>query len=38
VSNACTVLTENPEYKRPFRRPGHRWEENIKVDLMEVVW
>jgi len=26
-----------PEGKRPLRRPRHRWEDNIKVDLQEVI-
>jgi hypothetical protein len=30
------VLVENPEGKRPFGRPRHRWEDNIKMDLQEV--
>jgi hypothetical protein len=25
-----------PEGKRPLRRPGCRWEDNIKMDLQEV--
>jgi hypothetical protein len=25
-----------PEGKRPFGRPTHRWENNIKMDLQEV--
>jgi hypothetical protein len=25
----------NPEGKRPFVRPRHRWEDNIKMDLQE---
>jgi len=25
-----------PEGKRPFGRPWHRWEDNIKMDLQEV--
>ena len=25
-----------PEGKRPFGRPRHRWENNIKMDLLEV--
>ena len=25
-----------PEGKRPLVRPGHRWEDNIKLDLQEV--
>jgi hypothetical protein len=24
------------EGKRPFERPRHRWEDNIKIDLKEV--
>jgi hypothetical protein len=30
------VLVGKPEGKRPFRRPGCRWEDNIKMDLQEV--
>jgi hypothetical protein len=26
------------EGKRPLERPRHRWEYNIKMDLMEVGW
>jgi hypothetical protein len=26
-----------PEGKRPLRRPRTRWEDNIKMDLLEVV-
>jgi hypothetical protein len=26
-------LIENPEEKRPLRRPRLRWEDNIKMDL-----
>ena len=26
-----------PEGKRPLGRPRHRWEDNIKMDLQEVV-
>jgi hypothetical protein len=36
-----TVLVGKPEGKRPFGRPGHRWEDDIKTDLQEVgcgVW
>jgi hypothetical protein len=25
-----------PERKRPLRRPRHRWEDDIKMDLQEV--
>jgi hypothetical protein len=27
------VLVRKPEGKRPLGRPGHRWEDNIKMDL-----
>ena len=29
-------LVGKPEGKRPFGRPRHRWEDNIKMDLQEV--
>jgi len=29
------ILVENPESKRPFRRPRCRWETNIRMDLRE---
>ena len=35
------VLVGKPEDKRPLGRPRSRWEDNIKMDLMEVgcgVW
>ena len=32
------VLVGNPEGRRPLGRPGHRWEDNIKMDLQEVVY
>ena len=30
------VLVGKPEGKRPYGRPRHRWEDNIKMDLQEV--
>ena len=30
------VLLGKPEEERPLGRPGHRWEDNIKMDLQEV--
>jgi len=30
------VLVGKPDGKRPFGRPRHRWEDNIKTDLLEV--
>ena len=35
---AYGVLVGRPEGKRPLGRHGHRWEDNIKVDLKEVGW
>jgi hypothetical protein len=31
------VLIERPEGKRPLGRPRHRWEDNIKMDVREMV-
>ena len=28
-----TVLVGRPEGKRPFGRPRHSWEDNVKMDL-----
>jgi len=33
---AYGVLVGKPEEKRPLWRLGHRWEDNIKMDLQEV--
>jgi hypothetical protein len=27
-----------PGGKRPLGRPGHRWEDNIKMELREIGW
>ena len=35
-SNACRVLVGKPEGKRPLGRPRRRWEDTIKMDMMEV--
>ena len=32
------VLVGKPEGMRSLGRTRHRWEDNIKVDLQEVVW
>ena len=32
------VLVWKPEGKRPLGRPRRRWENNIKMDLLEVGW
>jgi hypothetical protein len=33
---AYMVLVGKPEGRRPFGRPMHGWEDNIKMDLGEV--
>jgi hypothetical protein len=30
------VLVGKSEGKRPLGKPGHRWEDNIKMDLQEL--
>jgi hypothetical protein len=30
------VLVGKPEGKKPLGRPRHRWEDNIKMDLLKV--
>jgi hypothetical protein len=32
------VLVGEPEGKRPLKRPWHRWEDGIKMDLREIGW
>jgi hypothetical protein len=35
---AYRVLVGKPEGRRPLGRPRRRWEDNIKMDLLEVGW
>ena len=35
---AYMVLVGISDGKRELGRPGHRWEDNIKMDLQEVGW
>jgi hypothetical protein len=37
MRNAYKILVRE-QGKRPLRRPRHRWEDNTKVDLMEIGW
>jgi len=30
------VLVGRPEWKRPLGRPRRKWEDDIKMDLMEI--
>jgi hypothetical protein len=32
------VLVGKPEGKRMLRRPRHRWEDGIRMDLREIGW
>jgi hypothetical protein len=32
----CKVLVGNPEGKRSLGRPGHRWEDGIRMDLRQI--
>jgi hypothetical protein len=34
--NTYRILVGKPEGKRPLRRPTHRWEDNIRMDLREI--
>jgi hypothetical protein len=36
--NVYRVLVGKPKGKRPLVRPRHRWEDGIKMDLMEIGW
>jgi hypothetical protein len=34
--NVYRLLVGKPEGKRPLGRPGRRWIDNIKMDLLEI--
>ena len=36
VRSAFKILTGTPEGKRPLGKPRRRWEDNIRMDLIEV--
>jgi hypothetical protein len=36
VKGAYNILVGRPEGRRPLGRPRRRWENNIKMDLMEI--
>jgi hypothetical protein len=38
MRNAHKILVGKPVGKRSVRRPTHRWEDNIKMDLREIGW
>jgi hypothetical protein len=33
MRNAYFIFVAKPKWKRPLRRPGRRWEDNIRMDL-----
>jgi hypothetical protein len=35
MRNVYIILVGNPEGRRPLEIPRHKWEDNIKMDLME---
>jgi hypothetical protein len=38
MRNAQSNLAGRPEGKNHSGRPGHRWEDNTRMDLKETVW
>jgi hypothetical protein len=36
--NACSILVGKSESKGQLGRPRHRWEDNIRMALMEIGW
>ena len=38
IRGAYSVLVGKSEGKRTLGRPRHRWEVNVKMDLLEVGW
>jgi hypothetical protein len=36
VRGAYSILVGRPEGRRPLGRPRRRWEDNIKMDLIEI--
>jgi len=35
MKRAYKMLVENPEGEKPFGRPTHIWEDNIRIDLTD---
>jgi hypothetical protein len=38
VRKACNILVGKPERNRPLRKPSHKWEDNIRMDVWEIQW
>jgi hypothetical protein len=37
IKNSYKLLVGKCEGRRPLVRPRHRWEDNIRIDLREIV-
>jgi hypothetical protein len=38
MKNSYKILIGKPEGKRPRRRPRHRWENTVRMNLAEIKW
>jgi hypothetical protein len=38
IRKAYKIVVGKPEGKRPLGSPRHSWEDNIRMDLMEIGW
>jgi hypothetical protein len=38
MRNACKILVGKPEERNPLGRSKCRWEDNIRLDHMEIGW
>jgi len=38
MRNAYSILVGKPEGKIPLRRPKHRWEASMRMDVREIEW
>jgi hypothetical protein len=36
IRNSYKILVGNPEGNRPLGRPRHRWEDNVRMYLIEM--
>jgi hypothetical protein len=38
MRNAYKIMVRKAEGTRPFRRPRHKWEDTIRIELREIRW
>jgi hypothetical protein len=38
IRSAYNISVGEPEGKRQLGRPGHRWEDNIRMNVREIGW